>query len=135
MFKAVFLEASMEQLIEKRITELEDRLQRAMLNGLIEELDDLLAPDLVFTNHLGWLLGKQDDLEAYRSGALKITELLPSEQQFRRAGNAFVVSVRMQLRGTYAGAPANGDFRFTRVWAPASEDAWHVVAAHAGLIE
>jgi hypothetical protein len=124
----------MKQSVEERISELENRLQSAMLNGVVAELDDLLAPDLIFTNHLGRLLGKQDDLEAYRSGALKITELLPSEQQMRKAGNVVIISVRMQLRGTYAGEPANGDFRFTRVWAPSSEEAWHVVAAHAGLI-
>jgi hypothetical protein len=45
-----------------------------------------------------------------------------------------VVSVRMRLIGTYGGAPANGDFRFTRVWARSRQETWQVVAAHAGLI-
>jgi ketosteroid isomerase-like protein len=122
------------QLVEEQIAELENRLRNAMLNGMVADLDELLAPDLIFTNHLGRLLGKQDDLNAYRSEALNITELSPSEQQVRKAGDVVVVSVRMQLRGTYGGEPASGDFRFTRVWAPSPKNAWHVVAAHAGLV-
>lgn len=120
--------------IEEQITDLEHRLRNAMLNGLVADLDELLAPDLIFTNHVGQLLGKQDDLDAYRSGVLKIAQLSPTEQQMRTAGNAVVVSVRMQLQGTYAGQPANGDFRFTRVWVSSPQNAWHVVAAHAGLV-
>lgn len=61
--------------IEEQITDLEHRLRNAMLNGLVADLDELLAPDLIFTNHVGQLLGKQDDLDAYRSGVLKIAQL------------------------------------------------------------
>ena len=125
---------SMTKTIKERINDLEERLRRAMLDGLIADLEELLAPDLIFTNHVGQLLGKQDDLEAYRSGTLTITQLLPTEQQMRAAGNSIVVSVRMRLQGTYAGLPASGEFRFTRVWAPSSQNTWHVVAAHAGLV-
>ena len=124
----------MAQAVAEQIAELENRLRKAMLNGSVAELDGILAPDLIFTNHLGRLQGKQDDLEAYRSGTLKITELVPSEQQIREVGGVAIVSVRMQLRGTYAGQPANGDFRFTRVWTAGPADGWQVLAAHAGLV-
>jgi hypothetical protein len=80
-------------------------------------LDELLAPELVFTNHLWQLLAKEDDLAAHRSGVLKVKELKPSEQHVRLYGDITIVSVRMQLSGAYDGNPANGDFRFTRVWA------------------
>jgi ketosteroid isomerase-like protein len=93
-----------------------------------------LAPELIFTNHLGQLLGKENDLAAYRSGTLKVKELKPSEQQVRLHGDIAIVSVRMQFSGTYDGNPANGDFRFTRVWAPSPHKTWHVVAAHAGIV-
>jgi hypothetical protein len=43
----------------------------------------LLSPELIFTNHLGQVLGKADDLAAHRSGLLRIEELRPSEQQVR----------------------------------------------------
>ncbi len=93
-----------------------------------------LAPDLIFTNHFGQLRCKDDDLEAYRSGILKISELDPSEERVRVAGEAAIVSRRMRIMGTYGGNPANGDFRFTRVWVRSSHQTWQVVAAHAGIV-
>ena len=105
-----------------------------MLRSDVVALNELIAPDLVFTNHLGQLLGKDDDLAAYRSGVLKVVSLESSEQHVKTLGDVAVVSVRIQLTGTYGGAPANGDFRFTRVWARSQRETWHIVAAHAGLI-
>jgi hypothetical protein len=119
---------------EAQILDVEDRLRAAMLSSDVFALDALLAPDLIFTNHLGQLLGKEDDLAAHRSGVLKVNELRPSEQHVRFSAGVAIVSVRMQLLGTYNGKPANGDFRFTRVWAFSREKTWHVVAAHAGLV-
>jgi ketosteroid isomerase-like protein len=124
----------MDNPLQAQIAEAEDRLRTAMLNSDIAALNELLAPDLIFTNHLGQLLGKDDDLAAYRSGVLKVVGLEPSEQHVRALGDAAIVSVRMQLSGTYDGAPANGDFRFTRVWARSQQQGWQIVAAHAGLI-
>ncbi len=120
--------------LQAQIVEVEDQLRTAMLNSDVAALNELLAPDLIFTNHLGQLLGKDDDLVAYRSGVLKIASLKPSELHIRALGDAAVVSVRMQLSGTYEGAPANGDFRFTRVWARSQQERWQIVVAHAGLV-
>ncbi len=41
-----------------------------------------------------------------------------------------IVSVRMQLSGSYNGSPTNGDFRYTRVWAVSAIG----VAAHIGIV-
>lgn len=124
----------MQSPLQTQIVEMEERLRTAMLGSDVDALDELLAPDLVFTNHLGQLLGKGDDLVAYRSGALKIARLEPSEQQLRVLGEAAVVSVRMQITGSYQDAPANGDFRVTRVWARSEQQVWRIVAAHSVLI-
>ena len=124
----------MNRTVETQIVGAEERLRTAMLSSDVSALDELLASELIFTNHLGQLLGKENDLAAYRSGMLKVKELKPSEQHIRLTGDVAIVSVRMQLSGTYDGNPANGDFRFTRVWALSPNKAWHVVAAHAGLV-
>lgn len=124
----------MSPTLEAQIVEAEDRLRAAMLSSDLGSLDELLAPDLIFTNHLGQLLGKDNDLAAYRSGMLKVKELIPSEQKIRITGEVAIVSVRMQLTGTYNGGPANGDFRFTRVWTLSPQKTWRVVAAHAGIV-
>jgi len=124
----------MNRLGEAQIVDAEERLRTAMLHSDVSALEDLLAPELIFTNHLGQLLGKENDLAAYRSGTLNVKKLKPSEQQVRLHGDLAIVSVRMQLSGTYDGNPANGDFRFTRVWALSPQKTWHVVAAHAGIV-
>jgi ketosteroid isomerase-like protein len=124
----------MNRSAEAQIVDAEERLRTAMLHSDVSALDELLAPELIFTNHLGQLLGKENDLAAYRSGTLKVKELKPAEQQVRLHGDVAIVSVRMQLSGTYDGNPANGDFRFTRVWALSPQKTWHVVAAHAGIV-
>jgi hypothetical protein len=82
---------------EAEVVDAEEHLRTAMLRSDIEVLDELLAPELIFTNHVA------------------------------------VVSVRMRVAGTYDGNPANGDFRFTRVWALTFENSLRVVAAHAGI--
>lgn len=119
---------------QAEIVEAEDRLRTAMLNSDVAALNELLSPELLFTNHLGQLLSKDDDLAAHRSGALKLMSLEPSEQHVRVLDDVAIVSVRMQLSGTYDGAPANGNLRFTRVWARTLDQRWQIVAAHAGLV-
>jgi ketosteroid isomerase-like protein len=120
--------------LQVQIGQVENRLRAAMLSADISALNELLAPDLIFTNHLGQLLCKDDDLAAYRSGVLKVVSLEPSEQHVKVLGDVVVVSVRVRMTGTYEGATANGDFRFTRVWAHSQHETWQIVAAHASLI-
>jgi ketosteroid isomerase-like protein len=125
---------SMNSTVLSQILDLEEQLRVAMLRSDVATLSELLAPNLIFVNHLGQLRGKEDDIADHRSGVLKVLSLQPSEQQVRALGDAAVVSVRMQISGTYAGNLANGDFRFTRVWARSQQGKWQIVAAHAGLI-
>ena len=104
----------MQSPLQVQIVEVEDQLRTAVLSSDLTALNEFLAPDLIFTNHLGQLLGKSDDLAAYSSGVLKIDGLEPSEQHVRVVGEVSVVSVRMQVSGTYEGTPSKGDFRFAR---------------------
>ncbi|MCP2731177.1 nuclear transport factor 2 family protein [Limnofasciculus baicalensis] len=124
----------MSNLIETEIIECEERLRLAMLHSDVKELDELLAPELRFTSHLGELITKQDDLELHQSGLIKIEAVTPSEQYIKITGNVAIVFVRLRIVGTYAGAKADGDFRFTRIWTLSSNNTWHVVAGHSTLI-
>jgi hypothetical protein len=118
----------------KQIQGLERRLRDAMRASALGELDALLADDLVFTDHLDGLWGKQDDLMAHRSGAIHIAALSASQEHILVLEGAAVVNVRLEISGTFAGQEASGVFRFTRVWAPTASGQWQVVAAQSTLV-
>lgn len=124
----------MTQTIKTQIIDAEEELRQAMLASDVKVLNKLLDPEIQIVSHLGELLGKQDDLAAHESGLIKIHELKPSEQHIQIHGEVAIVSVRMQISGFYNGNPADGDFRFTRVWAISPSGAWRIVAAHIGRV-
>ena len=117
-----------------QIHELEQRLCEAMRASALDELDALLAEGLVFTDHLGGLWGKQEDLAAHRAGAIHIDSLSASDERIITLEGVAVVNVQLAISGTFAGQAASGRFRFTRVWAPASTGQWQVIAAHSTLV-
>lgn len=73
----------MTQSIKTQIQQYADRLKDAMLHSDVLELDELLAADLVFTNHHGYLMGKDDDIGAHQSRVLKIEKIDLSDQKIK----------------------------------------------------
>ena len=67
---------------ESIIQALESRLQNAMLNSNVDELNELLADDVIFTNHVGHLMTKWDDLNMHKFGILKIKKIELNRVQF-----------------------------------------------------
>ncbi len=120
--------------IEAQILEAEERLRLAMLNSDVKILDELLAPELVFTNHLGQVFGKQDDLAAHQSGKFNIEVLTPSDCQIQLRGNVAIVTVKINLIGSYDGTDFDNNLRFTRIWTLSCKDTWQIVAAHSSLV-
>jgi hypothetical protein len=108
-------------------------LRRAQLTSDVGELDRLVDDELVFTGPNGAVYGKQDDLDGHRRGIIRISRLDPSEERIQHFGNIAVVSVRMEMSGTFEGAPFAGPFRYTRVWR-ADGDSWRIVAGHVSAV-
>lgn len=117
-----------------QIVEMEERLRQAMLRSDGVVLDELIAPELLFTNHLGQLISKQDDLAFHQSGALHLKELTPSEQHIQLNHGFAVVSVLMHLLGTYESTPIDFNIRYTRVWAVSPNGSMQIVAGHASAV-
>ena len=124
----------MEVGTETQILAAEDALSQAMLDSNVEQLNQLLADELIFTNHLGQCLGKQDDLQAHRSGLLHIARIETQERQVKLLQGAAMVLAKVAIFGNYAGEPADGTFRFTRVWQRKDNHDRQVVAAHSSLV-
>ncbi len=121
--------------IEHQITIAEQRLRLAMLSSDSGVLDELISPDLIFTNHLGQVFGKRDDLELHQSGTLKFHTLEPSETQVKTSAQLAIVSVRMKLSGTYSSSPFEGDLRYTRIWRLSADECWQIVAGHSSAVQ
>jgi hypothetical protein len=113
--------------------ECEQALRKAQLSGDARELDRLLDDSLSFVGPNGALYSKKDDLDAHRNGSIRITRLDPSEERFQFFGGIAVVSVRMEMSGSFEGAEFAGPFRYTRVWR-AERNGWRIVAGHVSAV-
>ena len=114
---------SLQATIERQIVTAEERLRLAMLASDPDALDRLIAPELIFTNHLGQVFGKAEDLQLHRSGQLMVSPLIA------------VVSARFKLAGIYQGSPFDADLRYTRVWKLTVPSVWQVVAGHSSAVQ
>lgn len=124
----------MPENIESQIEAAEERLRLAMLASDVEALDVLIAPNLIFTTHLGTVVSKQDDLAIHRSGVLKIQSIAPSERKICVLGQVVYVSVRVRLSGTFNGSAFQDDIRFSRVWQLSPNLGWQVIAGQATVV-
>jgi len=124
----------MNQSIEIQITKCEEQLTNAMLESDIQVLDSLISEDLLFSNHLGQLMTKQDDLEAHKSGLLNIEEISHSNQIIKYYGNTAIVSVKATILGTFSGYRSKNEFRFTRIWYNYSNTTWQIIAGHSSIV-
>lgn len=113
----------------QQIQTAEARLLEAMKTSNVQELDALIADDLIFTSHTGQLLTKQDDVEAHSSGNIEIFTIESSEQKIKIDGDVAIVSVLLDISGSFYGSTEVGFYRFTRVWKNNGGN-WQVIAAH-----
>jgi hypothetical protein len=111
----------------------EEALRRAQLASDVAALDRLVDDTLVFTGPDGAVYGKADDLGAHRQGWIRITQLDPSDERIQRFGSVAVVSVRMEMAGTFKGQAFAGPFRYTRVWRE-GPNGWRIVAGHVSAV-
>ena len=116
------------------IEAVEAALRQAMMASDVPTLERLLADDLMFTNHLGQRMTKQDDLAAHRSGTMVINHLEPFDQHIKMLGTVAVVNVAARIVGTFAGNPFEETLRFTRVWQAMAPGTWQIIAAHATAV-
>jgi len=119
--------------IKLQIEACEEQLKQAMLQSDVSALDALLSSDLVFTNHLGKLMSKQDDLNAHQSGVIKINEIILSDQNIEIYDAVAIVTVRAHISGNFSGIESKNVFRFTRVWGQYNNKTWRVIAGHSTI--
>jgi len=112
----------------------EAALKQAMMTSDVPTLEQLLSDDLLFTNHLGQRMTKQDDLAAHRSGKMAINHLELFDQDIKMLGTVAIVNVAAHIGGTFAGTPFEETLRFTRVWQAMAPGTWQIIAAQATAV-
>lgn len=118
---------------EAQIAVLEEQLRTAMLRSDCEALDRLISAELVFTNHAGIRLTKQDDIAAHASGELQIRRLDVFDQTIRVLGDTAIVCLVAAIEGSYAGNAFSGSFAYTRFWF-CSSCGWKIEAVHCSQV-
>jgi hypothetical protein len=98
-----------------------------MKNCDVQKLDELLHEDLLFTIPNGETITKVLDIETYNSGNMRIKEILSSEQQINMIGDNAVVSVIIEMKGSYFDYILDGKYRVIRVW-KFFKNNWKVIA-------
>lgn len=122
----------MSQSVE--IQRCEEQLKKAMLQSDISILETLLSDELIFTNHLGHIMTKHDDLEAHKSRLYKINKITLSEQKIKAYDNVAIVTVKAHIIGSFRGDESENDFRFTRVWKKSSSKKWELTVGHSSIV-
>lgn len=115
------------------ILELEEQLRLAMCSSDIATLDSLLSDQLIFTNHLGQVISKKQDIDSHKNKLFVINSIVLSDMQILELGDCAVVTTQAEISGSYNGVPTTHNFRFTRVWSK-NQIHWKVVSGHSCLI-
>ena len=109
------------------IIKIEKELLNAMKNCDVQKLDELLHEELLFNTPNGQTITKTMDLEAYRSGNMRINEIKSSEQKINLIGDNAIVSVTIDMKGMYFDYSLDGKYRIIRIW-KLFNNKWKVIA-------
>lgn len=115
-----------EQYTVNQIIASEAALFEALKTSDVSALDNLLHEDLLFVIPGGIIITKQMDLEAYRSGNMRVLSVIANSQIIKMFGGTAVVSVTVELKGAYMGEPIDGKFSYLRVW-KCQDNCWKII--------
>jgi hypothetical protein len=110
------------------IADLEEKLLDGFKRTDLNILDLLFADGMLFHDQYGNVLDKEMDLDAYRSGMIKITKINVSKREIRVFESIVIVSASLFIKGSYSNILLNGKYQWLRVWGKVRED-WKVISA------
>lgn len=107
---------------KNKIIELENELYKAILNSDIQTLDNLLHDDLLFLIPSGETITKEIDIKTYSEGNLKINQLIPQIEKIVHIDDLAIVTVQLELAGTYNSESFQSKFRYIRFWKQSADE-------------
>jgi hypothetical protein len=112
----------------EQILECEKRLLEAIKTGNIKALDELLHENLIFNIPTGQTITKSIDIENYKSGLMRVSEILATDQIIKSIDDeTTTVAVTIYLKEKYGDQIIDGKFRYLRVW-KLFDNSWKVIA-------
>lgn len=112
----------------------EKRSQRAQLSSDLDELDLLLHPELVFAGPDGSIGDKATDLDAHRTGLVRIDSIDEEDLIVRVASGVGIVILTARMAGEFAQQGFDARMRYARSWALGAQG-WQLIAAHISMLE
>ena len=111
----------------EQLKQAEQILIQAQIAGDTDILASLIADELLFVGPDGGLYTKAMDLESHRSGIVKITSMMAHEPTIELNLPLAVVSRKADLEVVVGGQPAEGQYRYLRVWVH-RQGRWQILA-------
>lgn len=108
----------------------EERLRLAMMNSDLEESDKLFSDSLIFVNHFGQIISKNDDLSAHKQGLFKLTNINISKQNIRVIDDVAVVISDAEVDVIVNNEKMTDHLIYTRIW-QRFNDEWKLVGGQA----
>lgn len=111
-----------------RLLDAERALHAAQRAGDVGALSALLHPRCVGVGPDGAVFSKEDDLESYRSGLLRITRLVEESLDVREDAVSGTTRLVAAVEAVQGGTAVSARLAYTRLWVRA-EAGWQVLAA------
>ncbi len=102
----------------------------AMLTSDVEESKKLMADDMVFINHLGKFISKDDDIAAVERGDVTLSTIKVLSRDIRVAGDIAVVISDSEIDVTIENDKLSDRLIYTRIWQKI-DDEWKLVRGQA----
>ncbi|WP_028982413.1 nuclear transport factor 2 family protein [Sporocytophaga myxococcoides] len=120
--------------ILSEIEEQENRLLSAVMKSDVSALNELIHDDLLFNLPDGKTATKAMDLDAYKTGKMKVAEISSSEREIKINDHSAVVAVTIELKGSFQDQTIDGKYRYLRVW-QLHQDKWQIIAGSCTLLQ
>ncbi len=102
--------------VQQQVKMLNDQMIEASLKGNTSVLEKYYADDCLIIHGDGKVATKVQELEAFKSGAVKYDSLDVRELVILTYGDTSVANVLVSTKGTINGKPLSSDVRATRVF-------------------
>lgn len=112
---------------EQQIKSLQAQFTQALLRSDTTFLEKYFADDYTAIHGDGKLSTKAEEIEEFKSGAIKYDSINVREAKIRTYGDTAVANSLFSVKGTINGKPFSGDVRNIRVWVKHKGD-WKIVA-------